>query len=157
MLIWLLNLVLIPLFISVTSQVIAEWLIRKYTDKRDKKQQPECLHRNRHKKPLGLPSQWFYNALGYSTLSHYDCNTLQGICHIKRNNPLVITNRISHPPLRWCEVYKALTFKYKPSHYINLNLLSSLNEGEFLPCLQAGYRHSPILMCAFSTRKNQSN
>ncbi|CIQ53777.1 Uncharacterised protein [Streptococcus pneumoniae] len=38
MLIWLLQLVLIPLFISVTSQVIAEWLIRKYTDKRDKKQ-----------------------------------------------------------------------------------------------------------------------
>ena len=109
MLVWLLNLVLIPLFISVTSQVIAEWLIRKYTDKRDKKQQPECLHRNRHKKPLGLPSQWFYNALGYSTLSHYDCNTLQGICHIKRNNPLVITNRISHRPLTLVRALFCLT------------------------------------------------
>lgn len=38
MLIWLLNLVLIPLLVSVAAEVIAEWLIRKYADKRDKKQ-----------------------------------------------------------------------------------------------------------------------
>lgn len=149
MLISLLDLVLIPLFISVTSQVIAEWLIRKYTDKRDKKQQPECLHRNRHKKPLGLPSQWFYNALGYSTLSHYDCNTLQGICHIKRNNPLVITNRISHRSLRWCEVYKTLKIKYNSSPSINLNLLASLNEEGLHPLPIGGLQAFPADVFSF--------
>lgn len=38
MLMALLHLVLVPLLVNVASELFAEWLIRKYFDKSDKKQ-----------------------------------------------------------------------------------------------------------------------
>lgn len=82
MLMALLHLVLVPLFVNVASELFAEWLIRKYFDKSDKKQQPECLGRMDTKKHVDWYSTCFYNALGCSTLSLFDYLTGLIFCQI---------------------------------------------------------------------------
>lgn len=137
MLMALLHLVLVPLFVNVASELFAEWLIRKYFDKSDKKQQPECLGRMDTKKHVDWYSTCFYNALGCSTLSLFDYLTGLIFCQIGErerslegdffDEKIQVAGGLLRPPIQ-CRVPTSLKIMLTPLCHKRFRQVAKINK-----------------------------